>query len=113
APDSHALYFDQSKAIETSEQPWPDMLSLDGPAVMVLTETELWLSPNPREVYRQEIDGIDASVWRALELSTVVSYDVKQLYHDLASHGVFVQFGAVHDIRQAAFLIDPLRRDRS
>jgi DNA polymerase-1 len=43
----------------------------------------------------------------------VIAYDVKQLYHDLATHNIFPRFSDIHDIRQAAFLLDPLRRDRT
>ena len=56
---------------------------------------------------------IDASVWSALGMAQVVSYDVKALYHELADAAVFVRFETVHDLRQGAFLIDPLQRDRS
>ena len=43
----------------------------------------------------------------------MISYDVKALYHLLAEHNISVQFSEVHDVRQAAFLLDPLRRDSS
>ncbi len=112
-PEQGALYFDQPKIVEISEKPWPDMLALDGEAVLALSGDTLWLSPDVSTVYQRRLSDIDASVWRALELSTVVAYDVKQLYHDLARQDISVRFGTVHDVRQAAFLIDPLRRDRS
>jgi DNA polymerase I len=113
APEQGALYFEQAHAAAVSEQPWPETLALDGPAVLALAGDVLWLSPDKQTVYQAKLDTIDASVWRALELSAVVAYDVKQLYHDLANHGIEVHFSDVYDIRQAAFLIDPLRRDRS
>ena len=112
-PEQGALYFDQPEIVEITEKPWPDMLALDGPAVLVLEGDTLWLSPDISTVYRQQVTEIDTAIWRALELSTVVAYDVKQLYHELACQKVMVRFGTVHDIRQGAFLIDPLRRDRS
>lgn len=112
-PDSHALYFDESKAVALAEQPWPDVLTLDGPVVLALDGNTLWLSPDAHTVHQRTVGDIEASVWRILEMATVVAYDVKQLYHDLAAQGVFVRFGMMHDVRQAAFLIDPLRRDRS
>src|SRR5690606_33786267 len=96
-----------------SEQPWPEVLALDGPVMLALSGDTMWLSPDASTVYQQPVSAVDTSTWRALELSTVVAYDVKQLYHDLAAQGQMVRFGTVHDIRQAAFLIDPLRRDRS
>ncbi len=108
-----SLYFDASQQVEITEQPWPDELRLDGPVVLTLVDDVLWLSPSNETVYQCAVHEVDTSVWRALEFGAVVTYDMKQLYHDLAAHGVAVQFGTVHDIRQGAFLIDPLRRDRS
>jgi DNA polymerase-1 len=113
APETGALYFDQPELVEITEKAWPDVLALDGPVVLALSSDTLWLSPNGQTVYQSPLDAVDASTWRALELGTVIAYDVKQLYHDLAKQGISAQFGTVHDIRQAAFLIDPLRRDRS
>jgi len=46
-------------------------------------------------------------------MATIVSYDVKSLYHALDALGVSVHFQNVHDLRQGAFLINPLSRDRS
>lgn len=112
-PEQGALYFDQLKVVAITEQPWPEMLALDGDVVLALDGDTLWLSPDVSTVYQQKVSAIDASAWRALELSTVVAYDVKQLYHDLMALGVTICLSSVHDIRQAAFLIDPLRRDRS
>jgi DNA polymerase-1 len=97
------------------EQPWPATLMLDGPVVIDfddITRT-FWVSTQKESVYRQSIDDMDSSVWRALEQATVVATDGKLLYHQLAQEGINVHFSTLHDIRQAAFLIDPLRRDRS
>ncbi|HMS92996.1 MAG TPA: DNA polymerase I [Candidatus Saccharibacteria bacterium] len=108
------LHFETSHQVDVVEQPWPSELTFDGPAVLYLEDEVLWVSPNKNVVYRRDAQGVDVSVWRALEFGTVIAYDVKRLYHDLASRGVSsVKFGEVHDIRQGAFLIDPLRRDRS
>ena len=112
-PDAGALYFTQSHITEVTEVAWPASLSLDGPVVLHLAEGELWLSPSKDTVYKRPVATVDASVWRALEFATVVGYDIKRLYHELAKEGVKVNFATVHDIRQGAFLIDPLRRDRS
>mgnify|MGYP000566077264 CR=1 FL=1 len=96
------------------EQPWPDQLLVSGPVVVHLENDELWLSPSRSIVHHIPIKDVDRSLWRALELATVVSYDVKQLYHELAAREInTVHFMQIHDVRQAAFLIDPLRRDRS
>lgn len=108
-----SLHFEGEHHVEITEQPWPDNLTFDGPIVLHLDEDSLWVSPNKTVVYQRKIREVDVSVWRALEFGTVIAYDAKQLYHDLDSLGVQVMFGEVHDIRQGAFLIDPLRRDRS
>jgi DNA polymerase-1 len=74
---------------------------------------ELWLAPDRKTVHVAQIADIDESVWRVLELATVISYDSKLLYHQLADNEVRVHFNELHDIHQAAFLIDSLQRDRS
>ena len=109
----HALAVDKLAA-DMAEKPWPKQLLIDGPVVIDLIEDELWLATGRREAYHMPVANVPASIWRTLELATVVAYDVKQFYHDLAAHGIEgVEFAQIHDIRQAAFLVDPLRRDRS
>ena len=108
-----SLHFDGTHQVMITEQPWPDNLTFDGPVMLHLEDEVLWVSPNKQVMYKRNVQDIDVSVWRALEFGTVVAYDIKQLYHDLSTAGVMVKFGEVHDIRQGAFLIDPLRRDRS
>jgi DNA polymerase-1 len=108
-----ALYFHESDTVALREVTWPETLQIDGPAVVHLDRDNLWISSNQTEVTHQHVDKVSRSIWRALELGTVISYDIKQLYHDLAVRGVDVHFTNIHDVRQAAFLIDPLRRDRS
>ena len=110
----HALAVNNLSTADISEQPWPEELMIEKNAVIDLVGDELWLSVNHDTVYHQPLKKIDKATWRVLEFATVVAYDVKQLYHDLAAHDINdVQFSQIHDIRQAAFLIDPLRRDRS
>ena len=107
------LYFHESETVALKEAEWPLVFTIEGPVVLHCEDGELWVSLDKKTVLRRPVAHIDKSFWRALELGTVVSYDIKQLYHDLYTMGVSVKFGDVHDIRQAAFLIDPLRRDRS
>ncbi|MEI6850395.1 MAG: DNA polymerase I [Candidatus Saccharibacteria bacterium] len=95
------------------EHPWPETLSIDGPVVIYVDGDTVWLSINNDMVYSTAINNLDRSVWRIFELATVVSYDSKILYHQLAAQDIFVKFGELHDIHQAAFLINPLQRDRS
>lgn len=107
------LYFHEADEVHLREVAWPEQVTIDGPFVLQVVDDEIWLSSDKKTVCHQKIAKIDDSFWRAIEFGTVISYDVKQLYHDLATHGVEVKFGDAHDIRQAAFLLDPLRRDRS
>lgn len=111
---SHALAVNKLSTMDLAEKPWPKQLLVGNSTVVELVDGELWLSTDRDTAYHAPLRTIDRSVWRALEMATVVAYDVKQFYHDLADAGITdVQFGQIHDIRQAAFLIDPLRRDRS
>ena len=108
-----SLYFHESEEVSLREVEWPKTVQIDGPFVLQLDGDTVWLSLNDREVTQRKAADIDASFWRVLEFGTIISYDVKQLYHDLAKLGVEVRFNEVHDVRQAAFLLEPLRRDRS
>ncbi len=111
--EDKALYFDTPELANLTEAAWPETVSIDGPVVLYVEGDELWLSLNKSSVTHTKLAELDRSVWRAFELATVISYDSKLLYHQLAGHDVLVRFGELHDVHQAAFLIDPLRRDRS
>jgi len=105
---------EEKVAIEPLEKvDWPDTLSIEGPVLVEIIEDELWVSTDRKTVAAKPVADVDSSLWRALEMATVVGYDIKDIYHKLAAHDVFTQLPTVHDIRQGAFLIDPLRRDRS
>ena len=73
----------------------------------------LYIASTLDVVYRANIADIPEVVWRALEHATIIAEDVKRLYHTLDRAGVKVHFSEVWDVRQAAFLRDPLARDRS
>lgn len=107
------LYFHESDEVNLKEIPWPEQVTIDGPFVLHLVGEDVWASFTPSTISHTNVSDIDASFWRAVEFGTVISYDVKALYHALAELGVTVRFSDLHDIRQAAFLLDPLRRDRS
>jgi DNA polymerase-1 len=92
---------------------WPTQLMIDGPVVVELFEGAVWVSTDGKTAHQKPVQAVSSTFWRTLELATVVSYDVKALYHALDTANVAVHFSAVHDLRQAAFLIDPLARDRS
>ena len=107
------LYFHEADEVNLKEIDWPEQVVIDGPFVLHAAEDELWASFTDTTVSKKKISDIDNSFWRAVEFGTVISYDVKELYHTLAKQGIEVRFNDLHDIRQAAFLLDPLRRDRS
>lgn len=108
-----SLYFHEADEVNLKEFDWPEQVVIDGPFVLHAVEDELWASFTDTTISKKKIAKIDKSFWRAVEFGTVISYDVKALYHTLAAAGVEVRFSDLHDIRQAAFLLDPLRRDRS
>ncbi|MEP7205095.1 MAG: DNA polymerase I [Candidatus Saccharibacteria bacterium] len=96
-----------------TEVDWPETVNIDGPVVLHANDDTVWLSTDRKTISKAIISQLDRSVWRVFELATVISYDSKLLYHQLATQGVFVRFGELHDVHQAAFLINPLQRDRS
>lgn len=95
------------------EVTWPETMSIEGPVVIYIKDDIVWLSTDNKTIMQAKISELDRSVWRVFELATVISYDSKALYHQLADCGVMIEFGELHDIHQAAFLIDSLKRDRS
>jgi DNA polymerase-1 len=101
-------------AIEAlTETEWPTPLVIDGPVLVELIDDVLWVSTDGKTAHQKPVGEVDSALWRTLEMATVVSYDIKALYHALDAHDIAVRFIAVHDIRQGAFLLDPLARDRS
>ena len=73
----------------------------------------VYINSKPGVAWRAKVSEIGWSVWQLLAQGVVIAADVKGLYHTLDAHGVTVRFHEVWDVGQAAFLIDPLRRDRS
>ena len=92
---------------------WRDELSIDEVAVLHMHEGEVWLSLDDGALMKRPLAEVPADVWQALGMSRVVAYDAKTLLHTLANEGVQTAIDEVHDIRQAAFLLDPLQRDRT
>lgn len=111
--DDSAVAKSQNKLDPLVEKPWPTTLNIDGPVVIYVDGDSVWLSTDKKTISQAKISDLDRSVWRVFELATVISYDSKILYHQLAANGIFVRFGELHDIHQAAFLINPLQRDRT
>lgn len=96
-----------------TEVDWPTQLMIDGPVYVELVDDIVWVSTDGKTSHQKRAQDIDSTFWRALEMATVVSYDIKALYHSLDALRIKVHFTEVHDLRQGAFLIDPLARDRS
>lgn len=94
---------------------WPATLSLDAniETLVAVHDDLLWLCVDRTSVMVRPLRAIDAAVWRALEMTAVIAYDIKSTYHAAHHLEVEVRFDRVHDIAQAAFLLDPLTRDRS
>ena len=103
----------QTEINQLTEIPWPETLIIENPVVLHVQDDSVWLSTDNKTVSHIKIADLDRSVWRVFEMATVVSYDSKILYHQLAKYDIFVRFAELHDIHQAAFLINPLQRDRS
>ncbi len=112
-PDHPSLYFEIPDVPVLKEIPWPTTIVIEGPIVLHAVDDEVWLSQDQKTVSHTKIKSLSRAAWRVFELATVISYDSKLLYHQLANHGVLARFGELHDVHQAAFLIDPLRRDRT
>ena len=94
----------------------PDMPMFEAENIIYIDSSEpdvVYISSNPESAWAAKIDEISQSVWQLLTQGTVIAADVKRLYHALDNHGVAVRFHEVWDVEQAAFLIDPLKRDRS
>ncbi len=93
--------------------PWKNELTINEQVVIHVHNDEVWLSLNESTVMTSKIKDVPSAVWSALGTSRVVGYDVKATLHSLAQYGVKTGIDEVHDIKQAAFLLDPLQRDRS
>ena len=94
----------------------PDMPMFEAENIIYIDSSEpdvIYISSNPESAWTAKISEISQSMWQLLAQGTVIAADVKQLYHALDNYGVAVHFHEVWDIEQAAFLIDPLKRDRS
>ena len=94
----------------------PDMPMFEAENIIYIDSSEpdvIYISSNPESAWTAKISEISQSMWQLLAQGTVIAVDVKQLYHAMDNYGVAVHFHEVWDIEQAAFLIDPLKRDRS
>lgn len=106
---------EESRAPELKETNWPKTLTLEANAEVLLhvLDGNVWLSTDKVSYATLPLTEVDASIWRAIEMTKVVAYDAKALYHAAHQLGVEVRFDQLHDLRQGAFLLDSLMRDRS
>jgi len=105
----------ESAAPVLKEVAWPEKLSVDVKSKVLIHvfEQAVWISTDGKTVATILLSQVDKSIWRMLETANVIAYDVKEMYHIAHAQNVEVRFGRVHDLRQGAFLLDPLSRDRS
>lgn len=94
---------------------WPAELTCDQDDTVLLhyNDGELWASFDRNTMAKKPFVDISPDHLRALENAEIVAYDAKALYHAAHAVGVELYFADVHDLRQGAFLLDPLGRDRS
>lgn len=93
-------------------RPLPDEISMHEQAVMQVVDDQLWLSVDRDVVFIAALDAVPTTVWQLLGMARIISYDVKNTLHQLANKDISTTIDTVHDIKQAAFLLDPLVRDR-
>lgn len=118
ASTDQASLFGTDSAVKTPSlvvAPLPGSLNLSAHTAVAcaIRDDMLWLSPDRQQVWVAPVREVPTAVWRALDAAQVIAYDVKATYHAAAAQGVQLTPASVHDIRQAAFLIDSLQRDRS
>ncbi|QHN42364.1 DNA polymerase I [Candidatus Mycosynbacter amalyticus] len=106
------LYIEH-KIDSLSVEEWTDDIEIDEKVVLHVSEGEVWLSLNRSSVMRAPMAQVAAQTWQLLGMARVIGYDIKAALHGLDAAGIMTAIDTVHDVRQAAFLIDPLQRDRS
>jgi DNA polymerase-1 len=94
---------------------WPKELTLkkDEPVLVHLADGMVWLSIDKKSLSIKKLGEIEEKQWLDLQTAKVVTYDAKAMYHAAHSQDVEIRFNDVHDLRQGAFLLDPLARERS
>ena len=109
------------EAVETAELELPRVENLpaeplfEAENIIYIDPSEpdtVYINSKPGVAWRAKMIEIGQHVWQLLAQGVVIAVDVKELYHALDTHDVAVRFHEVWDVGQAAFLIDPLRRDR-
>lgn len=103
-----------SSAPSLAENSTTDPVITPGSPVLIhQNEEELWLSADHKTFRRYAVAEISSELKKSLQEAKVVAYDLKALYHAAHAAGMPLYFKTIHDLRQGAFLLDPLQRDRS
>lgn len=89
----------------------PLVVALGEETLLALIENRLYLSTDRKTYYEIGVDRFDISLCSAFGFTKLISFDIKSLYHFLNKSGVGLDISSLHDILQAAFLINPLMRD--
>lgn len=92
---------------------WTDEININETVALHVREGHIWLSLTRGEVMVTKIKDVAKKTWKLLGMSRVIGYDVKTTLHELDKASIETGIDEVHDLRQAAFLLDPLVRDRS
>lgn len=100
-------------ALSEGEWPKPSSITKDTLVAVHVPDDHAWVSLDKKTVAKKPLAEVPPEFWHALQSAQVVAYDAKKLYHTAHQQGVEVRFDVVHDLRQGAFLLDPLSRDRS
>lgn len=105
----------ESTAPALGEGEWPKLSSItkDTLVAVHVPDDRVWVSLDKKTVAKKPLGEVEPEFWHALQSAQVVAYDAKKLYHTAHEQGVEIRFDVVHDLRQGAFLLDPLSRDRS
>lgn len=105
----------QSTAPTLAEGEWPKRASIakETQIIVHVPDDHVWVSTDKKTVAKRALSSVEPEFWHALEDAQVIAYDAKKLYHTAHEQGVEIRFNTVHDLRQGAFLLDPLSRDRS
>lgn len=74
---------------------------------------QVWISREHGDVYCASADDASLIPYIMSTETGTVAYDLKALAHQLKPYSVLLSQHMLHDIRQGAFLLNPLQRDRS
>lgn len=100
-------------ALKSQEWSQPLVIEPNATAILHIADDTVWLSLDTKTVMSAEISEVPAEDWQHIQAANVVAYDAKELYHTAHNKGVELKFEDVHDLRQGAFLLDPLARERT